>query len=111
MDKYGNLLKSVAIGYGRKQSPLDQQWDRDKQTQTLIAFTENEVTNPIDQSDDYRTPLPAETRIYQLTGFNPQNNAAHFSFEEWTRSDFAFIASATEIPYEQAADNIRGRSG
>ena len=54
--------------------------------------------------DDYRTPLPAETRTYELTGFKPENDAARFSFDEWTRDGFALLASAAEIPYEQTAD-------
>src|SRR5262245_20919910 len=60
VDKYGNALKSVAIGYGRKQSPLAEQFDRDKQTRTLITYTENGVTKAIDDNghpDDYRAPL------------------------------------------------------
>ena len=47
--------------------------DRDKQTQTLITYTENRYTNGIDDPlldpDNYRTPLPCETRTYELTGF------------------------------------------
>ena len=59
VDKYGNVLKSVAIGYGRKQSPLAEQSDRDKQTRTLITYTENRVTNAIDDADTRRLPRAA----------------------------------------------------
>ena len=110
VDEFGNVLKSVAIGYGRRQgqSPL-QGDDKKKQEHTLITYTENDVTNPIDDAavypDDYRTPLPAETRTYELTGFKPENSAARFSFDEWTRNDFALPASAAEIHYEQTANN------
>ncbi len=61
VDKYGNELKSVAIAYGRKQSPLAEQSDRDKQTKKLIIYTDTRVTNAIDdvgQLDDYRSPAP-----------------------------------------------------
>jgi RHS repeat-associated protein len=119
VDDYGNVLKEIAIGYGRRQpdAALPLQVDRDKQTQRLITYTENQVTNAIKDTvtypdgrvvtylDDYRTPLPCETRTYELTGFAPENNAARFSFEEWTCNSFASIASATEIPYEQTANN------
>jgi RHS repeat-associated protein len=85
-DKYGNVLKSVAIGYGRKQSPLDEEWDRHNQKQTLITYTENEVTNPIDEADDYRTPLPSETRTYELLKIVAENNLPditnRFEFDE-----------------------------
>jgi RHS repeat-associated protein len=124
VDEFGNVLKAVAIGYGRRtivrvvdgqgavtQVPnpelqkLDPR-DQAKQTQVLVTYTENRVTHAIDDPDDYRTPLTAETRTYELTGFKPENNAARFSFDEWTRHGFALLASATEIPYEQTADNV-----
>ena len=56
-------------------------------------------------ADHYRTPLPAEALTYELTGFAPENDAARFSFDEWTRNRFALLASAAEILYEQAADH------
>jgi hypothetical protein len=108
VDKYGNVLKSVVIGYGRKQSPLPDQFDQDKQTTSLIVYTAQTVTNAIDDPteylDDYRTPLPAETCTYELTGFKLQNNAVRFSFGELTGNNFAVLTAATEINYEQIAD-------
>jgi len=107
VDEFGNVLRSLAIGYGRRQPDLSlSPADRARQTQTLITYTENQVTHAIDDPDDYRAPLAAETRTYELTGFKPENNAARFSFDEWTRNGFALLASATEILYEQMADNI-----
>lgn len=112
VDDFGNVLKQVAIGYGRRQpdSSLPLQADRDKQIQTLVTYAENRVTTPIDDvaayPEDYRNPILCETRTYELTGFKPENNAAHFSFEEWERDAFALLASATEIPYEQTAGNV-----
>lgn len=113
VDPYGNVLREVAIGYGRRRSDatLPLQADQDNQTRALITYTENRVTNDpvtgaIDTADNYRTPLPCETRTYELTGFKPENNAARFSFDEWTRNDFALPASATDIPYEQTADIV-----
>jgi RHS repeat-associated protein len=110
VDSFANVLKSVAIGYGRRSGQSQLQGDdKKKQEQTLIAYTENDVTNPIDDCvvypDDYRTPLIAETRTYELTGFEPENNARRFSFDEWTRDDRSLLASAEEIRYEQSADN------
>jgi RHS repeat-associated protein len=109
VDDFGSVLKSAAIGYGRcwADAGLSDE-DQHKQTQTLITYTENDVTNAIDDAahlDDYRTPLPCETRTYELTGLVPESNAARFSFDEWTRNSFALPASATEIPYEQTAND------
>jgi RHS repeat-associated protein len=108
VDDFGNVRKEAAIGYGRRppDATLVLQADRDKQTQTLITYTENRVTNAIDSGDDYRTPLPCETRTYELTGLAPENHAARFSLEEWTRDDFALPVSTPEISYEQTADNV-----
>jgi RHS repeat-associated protein len=73
VDIYGNVLQSAEIGYGRRldapgQTRLPQ--DRDRQRLIHITYTENRVTNAIDDvnqyPDDYRTPLLAETRTYEL---------------------------------------------
>lgn len=112
VDRYGNVLKEVAVGYGRRQpdASLAAQADRDKQTRTLISYTENRVTNPIDDlavyPDAFRTPLPAQTRTYELTGLEPENGATRFSFDEWARNGFALAVGATEIQYEQTADQV-----
>jgi len=67
VDGYGNVLKSVAIGYGRRPglSPL-QDDDRNKQERIHVTCTENEVTKPIDEGHEYRAPLPSETRTYEV---------------------------------------------
>ena len=89
VDDYGNVLQSVAIGYGRRHDdpdPLLTEDDKKKQTQTLITYTENAYTNAIDDADDYRTPLPCETRTYELIKVKPEANKPLvtnlFRFEE-----------------------------
>jgi len=125
VDEFGNILKEATIAYGRRETitVVDDQGsttevpnpdlmvldppDREKQTQTLITYTENRVAiDVVDSFTDYRAPLACETRTWELTGFTPENNAATFSFNEWTKNGFALVASATEIPYEQVADNV-----
>ncbi|MCI0647258.1 MAG: toxin, partial [Chloroflexi bacterium] len=70
VDDFGNVLKSAAIGYGRRFDAPDvtlQPQDRERQRLIHITCTENSFTQPIvDQADAYRTPLPAETRTYEL---------------------------------------------
>ena len=103
----GIRCKSIAIGYGRRQPDpaLPTQADRDKQTRTLITYTENSYTNAIDDSlldpDNYRTPLPSESRTYELTGFKPASNAKQFTLNEWVENDFARLKEAVEIRYEE----------
>jgi RHS repeat-associated protein len=108
VDDFGNILREIAIGYGRRHPDMSLSvQDQAKQMQTLITCTQNKVTNAIDLPilpDDYRAPLPCETRIYELTGIHPQ--AARFSFKEWTDNNFSLSASPSEIPYEQDADPL-----
>ena len=106
VDRYGNVLQSVAIGYGRRQAdlslPLPE--DREKQTTALILYTQNSVTNAIDGDDDYRTPLPSAARAYDMTGFAPSDSAGHFSFHDWAGGEFSLFRNAAEIGYLQDAD-------
>ena len=110
VDGFGNVLKSVAVGYGRPQADPDLvlQADRDKQTTTLITYTENDFTNaindPINERDNYRTPLPSETVTYELTGLKPDDDAKRFSFDEWIKDDFALLKLTAEAAYEENAD-------
>lgn len=68
VDEYANVLKEAAIGYGRRRTdsalPTDQ--DRNRQRHIHVTATENTVTNPILDLTNYRTPMPAETRTYEL---------------------------------------------
>src|SRR5262249_45527518 len=86
---YGNVRKSAVIGYQRRGPPFDEQ------KQTLATLTESRFTNPIMEDDNYRTPLPAEAKTYELTA--PVIAGA-------TPLDFASVdsvaAAATEIAYE-----------
>ncbi|THJ19822.1 MAG: toxin, partial [Nitrospira sp. CG24D] len=106
VDAIGNPLKSLAVGYGRRRldPALPTQADRDKQTQTFLTYTTTSYTNGIDDPDHYRTPLPGETRTYELTGFTPTNPAQRFSSAEWVVQEFAQLNGAVEIPYEATAD-------
>jgi RHS repeat-associated protein len=111
VDSYGNPLKSLSIGYGRRQQDpnLPTQADRDQQTRMLVTYTQNTYTNAIDDPetspDTYRTPLPCETLTYELTGFAPVDiEAQHFSYAELVENEFARIASAQAIAYEEQAN-------
>ncbi|MFL5415520.1 MAG: SpvB/TcaC N-terminal domain-containing protein, partial [Myxococcales bacterium] len=98
VDEYGNVLKSVAIAYGRKQSPLP---EHPEQTRTLITCTETSTTNAIDDADhpdDYHVPLPSEVRTLELTGYAPADAAVRFQI-----SDFLSPGAIDEIEYEEPA--------
>lgn len=96
VDAFGNVLRSTAIGYGRRHAdaalaPQDQA----KQTQTLITATENQFTNAIELDDDYRTPLPSASHTFELTGLT-SDSAWRFDF---ITLDTAGL-NAAEIAYE-----------
>jgi RHS repeat-associated protein len=74
VDDYGNVLKSVSIGYGRRfpdPSPLLTDADRAKQSELLLTLSENRFTNAVLESHSYRVPIPAEARAYQLVNLKP----------------------------------------
>jgi RHS repeat-associated protein len=98
VDDYGNVLKSAAVGYGRRQpdgdlSPADQA----KQAQIPITYTENDVTNAIESADDHRTPLPRESRTYELTGLTLPPGSNLFTFDDILDAG----TTATVIEYER----------
>ncbi len=85
-DPFGNALQSISVGYGRNLNAPGVQLAPDspsvtapdlttdasafaqpEQATALIALTENTFTNAIDETDAYRTPMPAETRTYEIT--------------------------------------------
>lgn len=117
VDEFGNVLKSAAIGYGRRQPDplLPLQVDQDKQTKTLITYSENRVTNPIDDvavfPDAYRTPLPCETRTYELRAYTPTGAAGRYQISDFVQTSSNGLAHIfdSEINYEDTSTNGRQR--
>lgn len=98
VDRFGNVLKQTAIGYGRRQlDPTLAPEDRNKQTQILITYNENAVTNAVETDDDNRTPLASEAKTYEVTGVALASEQVRFSFETMLAEGH----SAIPIPYEQ----------
>ena len=102
VDSFGNVLKSVAIGYGRRFDAPDPALlpeDREKQRLIHTTYTENMFTNPVvDREDAYRTPLPAETRMYELR--KPQQEKSR---NEPTTKLYQFNALLSHV--DQARDS------
>ena len=128
VDDVGNVLKTASIGYGRRQEDfeLPEPQDRDKQTQTLVTYTENDVTNDVDlpiddpdhDPDNYRTPLPCETRTFELTGYTPTGDDGRFQFSDFVKPDpmdpdgrRQIHIFDDEIAYENAPSGGRQRRG
>ena len=106
VDGFGNVLKEAAIGYGRRQpdATLPLPADRDKQTHILVTYTESRVaqdpvTNAIDTAFDYRTPVPCESRTYELTGLTPPAPGECLGFDRVLEQ----AATAIPLEYEKGA--------
>ncbi len=118
VDDYGNVLKEVAIGYSRRETSSAlmelEERDRRKQTTTLVTCTENTYTGAVNEETAYRTPLIAETRTYELTGYTPTGPAGRFQPSDFVQPDpedpsrFIFI-SDRDIPYEASPTGGRER--
>ncbi|MGH7844098.1 MAG: SpvB/TcaC N-terminal domain-containing protein, partial [Candidatus Binatia bacterium] len=107
VDDFGNVLKSVAMGYGRRHNladPVLTPQDRQKQQRTFVTYTENRYTNTIEQYDAYRTPLPCETRTFETLRITPDTNQAHitnlFRFDEMQAKIQAASDGNHDIAYE-----------
>lgn len=105
VDPFGNMVQSVAIGYGRRYlDPSLTAADQAKQGTLLSTFTENTYTNSISGDDVYRTPLSAQSSTYELLQVQPDSAQADvtnlFRFEELQTKVQAASDGAHDIPYE-----------
>jgi RHS repeat-associated protein len=107
VDDYGNVLESVAVGYGRRYDDPDPQLrpgDRAIQRQLHITSTESVYTNPILDWDAYRIPLPAEVRTYELVKVRPDHHSpgvtSLFRFSEMARKVRVAGDGWHDLPYQ-----------
>jgi YD repeat-containing protein len=117
-DAFGNLLQSISTAYGRNLNspgvqlapvtagaPPDLTKDassfaQSEQATTLITLTENTFTRAIDEPGSYRTPMPSETRTYELTRPARPDDSARYLF-----TDLQDLAdTARQISYETVPD-------
>src|SRR5215469_13728076 len=105
VDFFGNVLQSVALGYGRRYlHPSLTAVDQAKQSTLLSTYTENAYTNSISGDDVYRTPLPAQSSTYELLQLQPGSAQADvtnlFRLEELQSKIQAASDGAHDIAYE-----------
>lgn len=106
VDNYGNVLRTASVGYGRRlQNPELSPEDQKQQQRTHLTFTENAFTNPVLESDAYRTPLLCESRTYELLKARPASQLCWvtnlFRFDELKDQIAAVNDGASDLPYEQ----------
>jgi RHS repeat-associated protein len=115
VDAYGNVRKQAAVGYGRRSSPLTEDWDQKRQTTTLITYSENRFTNAIEATDQHRTPLPCEAITYELTGYTSSGLAGRYQPGDFVEPNPASPGTlqqrfnAPEVAYEATASGTRRR--
>ncbi len=116
VDDFGNVLKQVVIGYGRRQpdpslTTLD---DRTKQTTTLITYSENLFTNAVETHAAHRAPQPSESRTYELIEYLPTGSGGRYQSSDFVESDPAKPGRmrhqfASERPYEDTTTSAQQR--
>lgn len=100
VDGYGNVLKSAAIAYPRREpDPSLAERDQAQQTRLYATFSENAVTNACEQQDAWRTPLPAAATTWELAGLSLAPGQFRFGSEDVS---IAFDGAPT-LPYEEDA--------
>lgn len=98
VDGFGGVLRRADIAYGRRQPDLSlAAEDRAKQAEIHISYTENDFTNAVDDADDYRTPAPSETRVYELTGLSLSAGSSRFTLDEMLTAG----AGAASLNFEE----------
>ena len=100
VDNYGNVLKSVAIAYGRRLTTNT----HDFQQRLHLTLTENDHTNAVHDPDAYRAPLPAEQRLFELRGLTPESRNPGvtnlFRFREMAAKVAQLQDAGEDIPFE-----------
>jgi len=107
VDQYGNVLQSASIAYGRRfadRSPLLSVADRATQAKLVATLVENRYTNTIDSPEDYRTPLAASSRSYELLHLRPpglhHSGAPLLTFREIRRQVARAGDGHHDLPFE-----------
>ena len=104
VDAYGNVLRSVAVGYGRRHDDPDgllTAGDRQKQRDLRITWTESATTEAVEQDDAYRAPLACESRTYDVTKLAPASSL--FRFDEMAAAIEDMAGGAYDLAYEDLA--------
>ena len=96
VDDYGNPLHSASAAYGRlyADSSLTSD-DQAAQARLRLTSTDDTYTNAVELPDTHRTPMPAQTRIFEVVGLTPTGRL--FGFAE-LRNKLADIS--TELPFQ-----------
>jgi RHS repeat-associated protein len=108
VDQYGNVLETASAGYGRRYpDPALSAADQLTQAATLSTYAVYDYTNAVDSDDVHRTPLPAQTRTYELIQVQPAAQVPGatnlFAFGEMQAIVAALASGQHDTPFENTA--------
>jgi RHS repeat-associated protein len=100
IDAYGNVIRSAAVVYGRKQGDagLPNDADRKKQSQQQISYAMNGFTTVVDNAQAYKLPLPCSNETWELSTAGPDGGAVFFTVDTVAKR----FNDATPTPAETA---------
>lgn len=96
VDSFGNVLESASVAYGKVEVddslPLE---TVEAQSKTVIRYSKTGFTDPLEEDDNRRLPLPVEIKSYELRGAEKAGDI--YKIEELENS----FKSASEVEYHQ----------
>ena len=96
IDDYGNPLRSASAAYGRRfPDPALSEEDQEAERAVRLTHTASGYTNPVEQPDAHRTPMPAETRAFEIVGLH--SSGGLFGFAE-LRDELTAVHA--ELPFQ-----------
>ena len=113
VDDYGHVLESAKIAYGRREpSPALEPAEQAMQARTWATYTVHDYTNAIDLARAYRTPMPWQTRTYELTGITAAGNvvsSAEVSSHAASSENLSFDATPDGTRQKRLIEHTRTR--
>lgn len=106
-DGYGNALRTAAIAYGRRfaaDDPVLSADDRSRQGTTRTVYTEHDHTNAVQGADNYRAPLPADTRSYEIIKLTTDPGQRPIDFDALRER----LARAGDGSHELPSEDVAG---
>jgi RHS repeat-associated protein len=123
VDDFGNVLRSVSVGYPRRPGHAPPEPSLSPAFQTMLAHdqgrlhvtaTEHRYTNAIELADAHRARAPSETLVAEVTGVAPAGTRSGvtnlFRFEDVDGAWRVFWDGTHDTPYEEIhASDVDGQ--
>lgn len=107
VDEYGNIVRSVNVGYGRRFADTAEALtadEREMQKKILLTLSVNRYTNVVMEPDAYRTPFACESFGHELLHLSPKAHeygvTSLFRFEEIEHAVEMASDGNHDVPFE-----------